>query len=308
MYAACAVQVSPRLLASLSVELQGMSLDLAAADRTLPHASQQQKLDKTKQKKKKKQQEGAPGAATSTPQLPGSPAGAARAEGRSNGGNGSSGQHRQAGAAVTVEASRSLHSPPVRPSASSTRNSLGVPVTDNSSSSTSPTSDPAAASATLTVGAVLGVPLAVDVAWALAKLRYAPAVPWVTACADAMLPALPVLPLAQLQLLLETCVSVQHVPAAAGWLQAAEGRLSMLDEEQGGIGRIIALAGSDGGASGRGQGCGSGGLGAEGGLLGMTGGPAGAGDAVDGRWGQLATAWVSLEALKRMAAGVGASL
>lgn len=300
--------MSPRLLASLSVELQGMSLDLSAADRTLPHASQRQKLDEKKRKKKKTKQEGAPGAAAATPQLPALSPGAARTEGRSNGGNGSSRQHKQAEAG-NVEASRALHSPPVRPSGPFMRTTAGVPVTDNgSNSTTNPASDPYAASATLTVGAVLGVPLAVDVAWALAKLRYAPAVPWVTACADAMLPALHVLHLAQLQLLLETCVSVKHVPAAAGWLEAAEGRLSVLDEEQGGIGRIIALAGSDGGASGGGQGSGIGGLGPEGELLGMTGGLAGSGDAVDGRWGQLATAWIRLEALKRMAGGVGASL
>ncbi|GIM17215.1 hypothetical protein Vretimale_19732, partial [Volvox reticuliferus] len=79
---------------------------------------------------------------------------------------------------------------------------------------------------------VLKLPLLVGTVWSLARLHYAPAVPWVSACATALGPALPSLGLHQLGMLLEAWAEVgpEHRPGKT-WMAAAKQRLRVLEEE-----------------------------------------------------------------------------
>ncbi|GLC43792.1 hypothetical protein PLESTM_001520000 [Pleodorina starrii] len=104
----------------------------------------------------------------------------------------------------------------------------------------------------------LPLPLLVNTVWALARLRYAPAVPWVAACVAALAPALPALELQQLGLLVEVWgeLGPQRAPGAE-WLAAAGERLRVLEEAE-----VDAAGGGlegEGGCGGEGGGGGGGG-------------------------------------------------
>ncbi|GIL65970.1 hypothetical protein Vafri_19611, partial [Volvox africanus] len=102
---------------------------------------------------------------------------------------------------------------------------------------------------------VLKLPLLVGTVWALARLRYTPAVPWVTASATALAPALPSLRIHHLGMLLEAWAEVgpDYRPGKK-WLAAAKQRLRVLEGETGvegdGGGVIVGLAGWTGGGGG----------------------------------------------------------